>query len=208
MTDLAALSPADRIAAFKAAKAAGPTDPAIVQELAAFEARTKAAKDGLAAVTARKAAVADEPGYRLQLAQLEALAAERATRLAQHELDTDAVYRAALVERGEGMLVRLRTSEGSVVVRCESEMETDDRIDELQATQARADQATTPKTRDDILHMRERAHRERLIGLVLSDHAHFRALAGKHHGIWGAVSKAVVDLVNARERAEGKDSAG
>lgn len=180
-----------------------PTDPAV--ELAALAAERKAVAARLDAVAAAKLAAAEDPAVKLEEAKLALAREKRAAELAEHELKTDGIYRRACIERGEDRVARLRTRAGSIVLRGETDDETDARYKAIAGHFRASEKASTTTERASHDLNAEETSRDALRECVLSDETHFEAAVERYSGLWAALAKCRDDLISGRVIDEGKD---
>lgn len=158
-------------------------------------------------LSAVRAKASGDVAAKLEGARL-ALARElREAELEEHELATDAVYRSACLDRGEEMVARIMTRDGSIVLRAESEPESDERQAAIAMHARAAERASGEAERKRHLENMEEEARMWLRKLVLSDLAHFNRVTAKYHALWASIERARADLVSGRVLAEGKGGA-
>lgn len=126
--------------------------------------------------------------------------------VAEHEVLADAAYYEGVSKYGHDGVMRIKTREGSIVLRRQTEQEEDAVEDRAQAHMARAGRTPAEQA------MAERnAQTARNLGigdLVLTPKEHFDRVMLRHHRLWPTLYMARNALSDARVLAEGKGDGG
>ncbi len=177
---------------------------AVEAQLAELRARREAAEGRLAVAVADRAAAAETPQAKLEAEKIALAVAERAAKVAEHEIGADRLYREACAKSGDDQVVRVPTPNGSIILRAQTEMEADVESERLDAFFVRAKQAKTPQEAQALREQAEQAARIELTKLVLTPAAHFEATMRVHYRLWGRLTDAKKALSDGRMLAEGK----
>ena len=165
------------------------------EQLAKVAARRKAAEE------AREKAAAT-PEAQLAEARVELAREQLAAEVAEHEVKADAIYREALGQHGFDGVVRIPSRLGSIVMRVQTEEESDVMYQLSDAHRRGA--GPTPQEKALAEKNADRALNEGIKRTVLTAPAHFDRVTARYHGIWRDIWAARNRLVDGRELVEGK----